>query len=814
MDVVSILDDSVKLTERVQSLRQYFFDTRPSVCVQRARLYTQSWKDTEGMPNMYRRALALKNILENIGLFIEGGELLVGGLAETYRGTSVYPEFSVNWLEKEFKGDPYYFDNRPGDAFDVADAVRDELLDDVIPYWRGRTHEDSVYFMLPEETHRTAVRVKSVDANWITTGGDGHTIPDFDKVVKKGVDAILKEIDDRLARLDMTDGEDIKKSVFLKAARISNEAVLAYAQRYAVLANELAEKQEDDVRRKELKEIARIARRVPAQPAENLREALQSILFYDCAIQLENNGHGISFGRMDQWLYPLYQNDIRTGALTPESALELLNCFWLKINAMHKIKDWPSTKFFIGNLVFQNLTIAGQTEYGDDAVNDLTYLCLASTKKLKMAQPSLTARIFSGTSKQFLRECAKVLRTGIGIPALFNDEAIIPSMLSLGYSVTDAMDYGIVGCVEPAPQGKIGGRYGAAFPNWQKMLEMTVYGGRDPVTGITLKSCRPLDECRNFDEFYQHFKEQMLYNLKQHVILDNCIDTSFELNTPNPLLSSVIEDCIQRGLEIKQGGAKYDITGGQSVGVVSTVNCLAAVRKVVFEDGLVSPAQLVHAMKTNFEDMTTTPTGPVIQQLLLTKGPKFGNDDPDADTIARDIISFWSFNKMAYRNTRHGKGPIGGIFIPGTATVSANVSFGEAVGATPDGRKAGAPLSEGISAYRGTDVNGPTALINSIASVPNIRMPGGQLLNVKLSPSATANDIGLENMIALIRTLFSKKGFHIQFNIVDRETLLDAQRHPENYRDLIVRVAGYSAYFTTLDSDVQNDIILRTEHGL
>lgn len=814
-DCLRILDDDYSISPRIEGLRKNFFSCKPSICSERARIVTKSYSETEGNPMIIRRAKALEKILSEMSIFIQDGELIVGNLASVPRGAPVFPEFSVNWIEGELNGKPVGFTERPGDAFEVESEVKMELINDIFPFWRGKTHQDRVNSLVPKETWVAGQDVKGFDVSWLMNSGDGHTIPDYKKVVRVGLNNIIREAEEKLASLDLSNPEDLRKEAFLKAVVIADKAVIKLAQRYAEKAEQLAELETDSERKQELLNISQVCRHVPANPARTFNEAIQSILFTNIGIQLENNGHSISFGRVDQYLYPYYQRDIEKGILNNEKALELLNCLWIKLNEFSKLRDWHNTKFFVGNPLFQNLTIGGQTLSGEDAVNELSYLCLASTKKLRMTQPSLTVRYFNGTSEIFLMECAKVIRTGIGMPALFNDEAIIPSMLNIGYTFEDACDYGITGCVEPSPQGKIGGRFGAAFPNMLKILELALNDGKDPITGH--QPCPgngDLSTFKSFEEVMGAFKKQIDYYLKHHVILDNLIDISWEEMTPNPLLSSVIESCIERGKEIKQGGAKYDFTGGQLVGPASCANSLATLKKVVFDDKLITPQQLKHALNTNFEDNTTSPTGEEIRQILLSKGKKFGNDDPYADSIAAEIIKYWATNKMQYKNTRYGKGPVGGFFIPSTATVSANVPSGEIIGATPDGRKKGEPVSEGISAYRGTDKLGSTALINSIAKIPNILMPGGQLLNIKLNPTTLENVDGLRNLASLIKVLFAKKGFHVQFNVISAETLRDAQNNPDKYQDLIVRVAGYSAYFVTLDPEVQKDIIARTEHCL
>lgn len=811
---IKLLDESIHVTRRINDLRNRYFDTTPPLCIERARLYTESFKSTGSEPISIRRALAIEHVLKNISLYISKGELFVGGLAEKPRGSSIFPEFSVQWIIDELNGTPCAFNERKNDPYIVEPEIKKELLEEVLPYWNGKTQEDMVYARLPEETKIAGTDVKGFDGSWIMMSGDGHTIPDFKKVLTVGLNGIIKEAEKCTAKLDLSNPEDLRKVPFYKSVLIVTRAIIAYANRLSTYAKESAKKEIDPVRKKELLLISENCANVPAKPAKTFYEGIQSVLIMHIVIQMESNGHGVSLGRFDQYMYYLFQKDIKEKRMNYEDALELVNGFYIKLNEMSKLRNVADTEFFVGYMVYPNLTIGGQTEIGKDAVNELSYICLASTKKMKMIQPLLAVRIFPGTNERFLVECAKTIAKGIGMPALYNDDAIIPALLSQGYELEDAYDYGITGCVEPSPQGKIGGRFGAAFPNPVKVLELTMHGGKDPRTGYTPMPGKNFTQVRSFEEFMEEFNKQQQYYLKHHVIQDNLVDLIWEDIMPTPILSSVISDCIHRGKEIKKGGAKYDFTGGQMVGTASCINCLATIKKLVFDEMIFTKEELLHALDTNFEDEATSPKGEEIRQILMSKGSAFGNDDENADQIAFDFIHFWSKNKMSYKNTRYGKGPIGGKFIPSTATVAANIPAGYIVGATPDGRKAGEPISEGISAFGGSDVNGPTALINSVAAIPNIMYAGGQLLNVKFNPSCFDNNTGIRNFVSLIRTYFLKKGFQIQINVVDKETLYNAIKHPENYRELMVRVAGYSAYFITLNKQLQEDIINRTEHTM
>ncbi|WP_302761547.1 glycyl radical protein [Christensenella hongkongensis] len=814
-ECINYLDENVPLTPRLQNLREIFFEGNLSICPERAKLWTESFRQTEGEPMILRRAKALEHVLSEMTIYIKDGDLLVGNMASVPRAAPIFPEFSVDWIESELNGVPYAFGERPGDAYQVSDEAREILLNDVIPYWRGKTHEDRVNALLPEETRLACKEVKGTEEDWIMTSGDGHTIPDYVKVIQVGMERIIKEAEDKIASLDIGEPDQLAQLPFLQSVIITQKAVLKFAARYADKLWELAQKEANPKRKTELTELSEICRRIPAKPARTFQEAAQAMLFVNIPIQLENNGHSISFGRVDQYLYPFFLKDIEENRLTIEKTFEIMSCLWLKVTEFAKLRDWPNTVAFVGNPLFQNLTIGGQTLNGQDAVNELSYLALGCTKKLKMTQPSLTVRWYKGTPDIFMKEAVKVIRTVGSLPAFFNDEVIIPSMLNIGYSYEDASNYGMVGCVEPAPHGQIGGRYGAGFPNFAKWVELAVNGGRDPRTGYTLCPQKgDLSTFETFGDLMDAFRQQLEFFLRQHVIAGNVVDYSWEELTPNPFLSSVIEDCIQRGREIKKGGAKYDFTGGQCVGVISAANALATIKKVVFEEKRVTREQLMHALATNFEDMTTDPSGEEIRQILLKADSKFGNDNDEPDEIAAEIMKYWSDREMTYKNTRYGKGPIGGVFIPSTATVASHVLTGQVVGATADGRKEGTPITEGTSAFRDTERKGPTALLNSYAKLPNVLMPGGQLFNVKITPSAVDSDKGLDNWVSLIKGAFEKKAMQLQFNVVSTETLMDAKEKPDNYSDLIVRVAGYSGYFVDLRPEVQEDIIARTEHNL
>lgn len=718
-----------KMTERVRRLRELNLSAKPEICPERARLLTQSWEETKGLPYPIRRAKALEKILTEMTICIQPGELIVGNHASKPRSAPVFPEFDVSYLEQELDE----FENRPGDAFIVPESVKDELRG-IFNYWRDNTVRDLATNMLPEETKLAGeCYVNVIDSDWVLQNGDGHIAPDFPRLVNQGLNQIIAEVKKHIAKLDYAEPDSIGKKIFYESVIITNEAVLAFAKRFAELARNMAVDEKDGQRKQELLDVAKRCAWVPKNPARTFIEGLQSIWFVQLAFQLETNGHSVSIGRFDQFMWPLYSREVATGQLTREQALEITQCFWLKLSEISKLKSWPCTQYFRGGALFQNLTIGGQTRDGADATNELSYIGLDATESMKLIQPPLTARIHRNTPDEFIAACAQVISTGGGMPALFNDDIIIPSMLNRGVAVEDARDYTMIGCVEPTVQGKWGGRFGACFFNMAKALELALNDGKDPRTGIQLhEGSGDLSTFESFDEIMEAYKDQVEFFARQQSIKDNVQDMAWEALIPTPLLSSLTSDCLARGKEIKKGGAIYDFTGGQTGAIANVANSLAAIKKLVFEDKVLTGAELKQAIDTNFEGLE----GEKIRQMLISKVPKYGNDDDYVDQIAKEAFSIFLVQGPRYKNTRWGRGPIGCTWHPSTASVSANVPMGSVVGALPDGRKAGVPLADVESAWHGTDMKGPTAMVKSASKLDHIYMSGGSLLNLRIHPSA------------------------------------------------------------------------------
>jgi pyruvate formate-lyase/glycerol dehydratase family glycyl radical enzyme len=567
------------------------------------------------------------------------------------------------------------------------------------------------------------------------------------------------------------------------------------------------------VRKQELLVISRNCRHIAEKPPETFYQALQLTLFLQLVLQIESNGHSLSFGRLDQYLYPFYEKDLKAGALTPKFVMELLECTWIKILNVRKIRSWSHTRSSAGGPLYQNVTIGGQTIDGKDAVNELSYLILRSVGKTRLTQPNLSVRFHKNMSDDFLMECVNVIEMGFGMPAFNNDEIVIRELIKLGVEKEDAYNYSAIGCIEIAVPGKWGYRCtGMSFLNFGRVLLAALNNGFDSMSGRTFHPGKgKLTDFESFDQVMEAWKDQVKFYAYASIAIDASVDMTLEENVPDILCSVFVDNCIEKGKFIKEGGSKYDFISGLQVGIANLGNSLAAIKKLVFEEGRISREQLVENLENNFEGME----GEKLRQILLNYAPKFGNDDDYVDLLLKEAYMYFIEEMEKYHTTRFGRGPIGCGYFAGTSSISSNVPSGSVVAATPDGRKAFAPLAEGCSPSSGTDILGPTAVFKSIAKLPTDKILGGVLLNQKLAPAVIKEEADKKKLMAMLRTFFADlKGWHVQYNIVSRETLLAAKKEPEKYRDLIVRVAGYSAFFTNLSPDAQDDIIARTEHTL
>ena len=826
---------SMEKRPRIGRLVDALYKNMPEIEADRAVLLTESYRATEGEPIITRRAKAFYHICAHIPITIREEELIVGSATKAPRGCQVFPEFSYEWLESEFDT----IAARSADPFYISEETK-QTLRGVYPYWKGKTTSElATAYMAPEAR-------RAIDHNIFTPGnyfynGIGHVTVDYAKVLKIGYRGILAEAQAALAACDVADADYATRRHFLDAVVVSCEAAIVYAKRYSALAQEVAQKEPDAKRRQELLEIAKNCDNVPENGARSFYEACQSFWFVQMLIQMESSGHSISPGRFDQYMYPYYEKDLKSGATTRESAQELIDCIWVKLNDLNKARDAVSAEGFAGYSLFQNLIAGGQTPDGRDATNDLSYMCIEASMHVQLPQPSLSVRVHATTPQEFLIKAAKLTRTGVGLPAYYNDEVIIPSLLNRGLTMEDARDYNIIGCVEPQKAGKTDGWHDAAFFNMCRPLELVFSDGMDEGEQISIRTG---DVCvmQTFEEFYEAYKKQMNYMIKLLVNADNAIDTAHAARAPLPFLSAMVEDCIGCGKSVQEGGAVYNFTGPQGFGIANMADALYAIKKLVYDEKKLTMTQVKDALVHNFgkEEMDAKalteqivlelaksgvePSEDVVKRVygevqrgagegqeyqkvydLIAQVDKFGNDIDEVDRFARDVAYTYTKPLEQYKNPR------GGQFQAGLYPVSANVPLGRQTGATPDGRYAHTPVADGVSPAAGRDVNGPTAAANSVAKLDHFTPSNGTLFNMKFHPTALAGQGGLESFVALVRGYFDQKGSHMQFNVVSRETLLDAQKHPEQYKSLVVRVAGYSALFTTLSKSLQDDIINRTE---
>lgn len=734
------IDTKPVRTERIENLHRYVTSFAYGICAERGHYLTEFYKENMNLTPFVRRAKAIDYVLEKMSIYIMPGSLFAGNQASNPRWAPLFPEFEVEWVEEELlNGKPYYPWERPADRYTLRDEDK-PLIQDMCSWWRGHTHTDALRARMPKEALATHYDLKAADIGTYFQGGDGHFAPDHQWLFSNGVQHIIDECEAYREQIDWSLPDAIKKKDFYDAAITSANAIIKFAERYAQLADELAEKETNPGRRSELLEMADICRHVPRNPARNFREALQFIIFVHICIQIEDNGAGVSFGRYDQFMYPLYEEGIRNQTLTRELAVELTENFFLQIYTCNKVRSWIDTDFYRGVPMFQNLTIGGQDPIKKcDLTNELSYICLDATFNTRVPQPSLTVRFHKNTPYEFKIRVAEVIRLGTGLPSIFNDETYIPALMNRGYELNDAYNYCIIGCVEPGTSGLLGGRTGGAWLNCTKALEMSFYNGRDPRTGICLhqnRSGKDLSEFETYEEAAEAYMDQMAYYIKMEAILENTIDQVWEetLDEPMAAIFGCPTTTIPRGKPIKQGGAKYDMTGQQTIGTANVANSLYAIKKLVFLDKVITGAQLLHALDTNFSDMETKPTGAQIKAMCLS-APKYGNDIDEVDEIAREMLAFVANELSSYKNTRYGRGPIGCTLHCSTSTVSSNTPFGKVCGATPDGREAYTAVADGQSPMRGTDVNGPTASIASVAKLNNILLSCGSLYNMKFSPA-------------------------------------------------------------------------------
>ena len=796
-----------EITERIAHLREKVLSTRPTVCTERAKFYTRVYRENEDQPVIIKRALALQMTLEKMTIFIDEGELIVGNQSSSHRAAPIFPEYAVDWLPEEMDE----LDKRPGDAFFITEEHKKELTE-IARWWKGKVLWDRGRALMTQEL-RDLQDSAIIKATGNLTSGDAHIAVDFQKILDVGLGGYFKEIRKHHEQVDHANREGVRKDKFYTALAIGLESFQNFIMRYHELAMYLSKECNDPQRIKELQQIAENCRVIADEPPRDFYQALQLVYFVQLILQIESNGHSVSLGRLDQYLYPFYQKDLAAGKISEASASELLENTWIKLLSVNKIRPWSHTRFSAGGPLYQNVTIGGQTTDGKDAVNELSFLVLESVGKMKLTQPNLSVRFHKDISEEFMMACMKVIEKGFGMPSFNNDEIVIPELIRMGVEPDDAYNYSAIGCIEIAVPGKWGYRCtGMSFLNLMRVFLAAMHDGYDSQSGQTFhKGTGKFTDFSSYDDLFKAWQQQIHYYTRKTVEIDTAVDTALEEHVPDILCSTFVDSCISRGLTIKEGGSKYDFISGLQVGIANLGNALAAIKKLVYEEGKIGKHELMEALESNFEGEE----GEKIRQLLLNFAPKYGNDDDYVDLLLKDAYMEFINELENYRTTRYSRGPIGCRYYAGTSSISANVPSGAVVPATPDGRLAFTPVAEGSSPSSGTDLLGPTAVFKSVSKLPTEKIMGGVLLNQKLSPAAIQKDADKHKLISVIRTFFADlKGWHVQYNIVSRETLLAAKKDPEKYRDLVVRIAGYSAFFTTLSPDTQDDIIARTEHSL
>ncbi len=795
------------LTERMKEFREEVLDEKPYIDAQRAILATLAYKENLNQPRAMVRAKMLEKVLDNMSIYIEDKSLLAGNQATKNRNAPIFPEYTMEFVMKELD----QFEKRDGDVFYITEKTKEQLRE-IAPFWQNNNLRARGEALLPEEV-RVFMETGVFGMEGKLNAGDAHLAVNYERILKDGLRGYEKRVKEYKASLDLTDPESIDKYCFYNAVLIVLEAVRNFANRYSVLAQNLAEKELNQERKIELLEISRICSKVPYEPAETFREAVQSVWFIQLILQIESNGHSLSYGRFDQYMYPYYNRDIKNDTIKESEALELLTCLWIKTLTINKVRSQAHTLSSAGSPMYQNVTIAGQTIDKKDAVNDLSFLVLKSVAQTRLTQPNLTVRYHKNINKHFLDECVEVMRLGFGMPALNNDEIIIPSFMDWQVKEEDAYNYSAIGCVETAVPGKWGYRCtGMSYINFPRMLLCTMNNGVDLTSNKRFtKGYGYFTEMESYEELLKAWDKTIREITRYSVIVENVIDKASERDVPDILCSALTDDCIARGKTIKEGGAVYDFISGLQVGIANMADCLAAIKKLVYEEKKITRQELWNAILDDF----SSPENKKIQEMLIREAPKYGNDDDYVDQLIVEAYDSYIEEIEKYPNTRYNRGPIGGIRYAGTSSISANVGQGMSTMATPDGRNAFEPLAEGCSPAHNSDKNGPTAVFKSVSKLRTNKITGGVLLNQKMTPQMLSTEENRQKLELLIKTFFNRlHGYHVQYNIVSKETLIDAQKHPEKHKDLIVRVAGYSAFFNVLSKKTQDDIIGRTEQSL
>lgn len=785
-------ESRIQITDRIKRLKERYNELSWGVSAERAIAFTESWKKTEGEPVLIRRAKGFAHVLDCAYINIQPDELIVGTITERDRQAPLFPEMDVKWLEDELLNDS----NEHNDL-QMSEETANKLRE-ILPYWRGKTLKDYILKGLPQRTMDARCDML-FNLSMHEDSGLGHLIPDFETFMSLGLSELKAQYREKLDQCRINLPEEYIRSLFYEACIIYLEAISRYILRHSMAVKERATQESNPERKAELEKIALILDNISEKPANTFHEATQFLWFLQALIQLETNGSSVSIGRFDKFMAPYYYADIKTGRTSPEKVQELIDCLYLKLAGIFKARPASRKSLQSGITRYQNLTIGGVDENGRDCTTPLSYMCLTAREHCNTVDPQLSMRVHSRTPLSLLRRAVEVVKSGGGHPAFYSDDVIIPSLLNRGVPLYIARDYSIVGCVEIAFIG-LWGRLDGGYTNMPKVMELAICDGAGVPRRGNFKPVNDLLEINNFEDFYNLYADILEDVVQQQAVENNLIDMIHEQHIPHIMCSLLTPGCMESGKDVTSGGAKINWTTPMGVGLANVTNAMYVIRKLVYEEKRFSLKQFYQILKLNWEGNES-----LRQQILHF--PKYGNDEDDVDKLAARVVETYYRAVEKQRNHRNSS------FYPALYSLTSNVPLGWATAATPDGRREGEPLAEGISPMHGSDINGPTAVLKSVSKIDWLPATGGIILNQKFNPRFLKSEIELDHFIGLIQTYLNiLKGLQIQFNVVSREELLAAQENPKKHQDLIVRVTGYSARFIELSKAVQDDIIARTEH--
>lgn len=780
--------------QRISSLQQKMEQRKANICFERALLYTKSFQETENDEYIIRKAKAFSKTLEEMTIYIEEDSLIVGNMACRNFAAPIFPEYSIKWVINELD----WFSKREGDVFFIDEECK-KVLKEIAPYWINHTHEDEVLRNIPE-INILAEKQGVLHRGGISMSGDGHIVPDHEMLLRRGFRSIIEECELKLNNPNLSK-ENI---VFYTSVKISLEGALKYIKRYGKLAKELSLHANED-RKKELINISNMCSTLMEKPAQSFYEAVQTCYFVHILQMIESNGHSFCYGRFDQYIYPYYKKDKQLGILDDDQALELITHMFIMNSSCNKVRPYSHTKFSQGYPLYSNLVVSGLLDEEHDGTNELSYLCIEAMHLTSLSEPNFSMRYHKKTPDDILRLATKLIASGCGMPSMFNDEVVVESMKYIGISNKDAYDYVPIGCVETGIPGKYGHRAtGMTYVNWGKLIELLLNNGKDPKSNICLVE---LSDNNDYETLWSNWKILLKFYTDLAVHCDYVCDSSLSKYDADPFASCFIDNSLKLGKTLKNGGAKYDVVSQSNIGPSIVANSFMAIKELVYDKKIISMEQLKDAMENNWgNDYLKI-------QKLCENVAKFGNDIDEVDHICAEVFESYLNLLPAYKTRCSNMGCELSCYTMSTSNITSYVPNGLDVGATPDGRYATTPLNEGCSPTQGTDKNGPTAVIASVSKLPNHKIAAGQLLNMRFSPSTFEGD-GIQRFMAFLRASCEMNIFHNQFNVIDVETLIKAKQQPQDYQNLIVRVAGYCAQFVSLMPQAQDAIIERTQNKL